>query len=375
LDIGIIGNLIFMNKLLIVCGPTATGKTALAVQLAKRYNGELVSADSRQVYRGMDIGTGKDLSKKFKFQISNFKFSFKNKKYSIPKYSIDGVFLWMVDVVNPDEEFSVAHYHYLATHIIEDIQKRGKLPIVVGGTGLYIQSLLSPLETSHIPPNKELRKRLQVLPVTELQERLKKDDIAAWDQMNQSDRQNSRRLMRKIEIAEFYCHRESSFAGQGDLYSDYKNYKDYSSLLLVGLTAPYPVLYKQIDERVEKRVKEGIIKEITSLLGKGYSWNLPSMNTFGYKEWKDYFVKECAQSREAGFSFLELKKPQFREWSAHSVQSIIQRWKWDEHGYARRQMVWFKKMKGIHWVDIALEGWQKQVETLIQPWYTRHAPY
>src|SRR3989344_4958306 len=127
-----------MTKVLIICGPTATGKTKLAARLAKRFNGELVSADSRQVYRGMDLTTGKEMP-------------------DVP--------IWLYDVAHPDEDFSVSHWVKLAKDAISDIQKRNKLPIVVGGTGLYIQALLRPFETIDIPPNKKLREKLQKLTV------------------------------------------------------------------------------------------------------------------------------------------------------------------------------------------------------------------
>jgi len=382
-----------MNKTLIICGPTATGKTTLAVQLAKKFNGELVSADSRQIYKEMDIGTGKDLPKKFSehtqprkagFSFPELKKSqfrewsvrpenFKNKKYELIPYDMDGIPLWLYDVVNPDEEFSVAHYQHLATVVIKDIRKRGKLPIVVGGTGLYIKSLLSPIETSHIPPNKKLRKTLERFSLEDLQKRLRKEDSLTWDLMNLSDSQNPRRLIRKIEIIEFYRHpgldpgsrpiqrRQDSCFRRNDINED---------TLLIGLTASYPVLYERIDDRVEKRVQQGIVGEVKSLLGKGYSWDLPSMNTFGYKEWKEYFNKGFTQSRKAGFSFPELKKSQFREWSVNPFQDVIQRWKWDEHGYARRQMAWFKNMKGIRLVDITSRSWNEKVEAIVGSWYT-----
>jgi len=367
-------------KLLIVCGPTATGKTALAVQLAKKLKGELISADSRQVYKGMDIGTGKDLPPKCHPEPSEaclpagrdlrgdsspdpvgvrMTIQYGKKDFQLKSFNMNEIPLLMIDVVNPDEEFSVSQYQYLAENVIEDIRNRGKLPIVVGGTGLYIQSLLSPLETSHIPPNKKLRKQLQDLSIEELQERLQNVAPSSWDLMNQSDRQNPRRLVRKIEIAQYYsCHPErrdamndaSQVEGSRSNIGELWNKND---ILLLGLSAPFSDLYKRIDERVEKRVQQGIIQEIEGLLKKGYSWNLPSMNTFGYKEWKEYF-QLSAVSRQL----------------SDIQQSIIQRWKWDEHGYARRQMTWFRKMKEITWVDISQDGWEGKVETLVGEWYT-----
>jgi len=329
-----------MNKTLIICGPTASGKTALARRLAKKFNGELVSADSRQIYRGMDIGTGKDVSGRSKIKGKGLKIKLKNQTYELIPYDLDGVLLWLCDVVDPQEEFSVAQYQLLASAVIRDIRKRGKLPIGVGGTGLYIKSLISPIETSHIPPNKNLRKYLYNFSVSHLQTILRKNDPAVLEAMNQSDCQNPRRLIRKIEITGYLMHKNVKVVQDQKINED---------RLLIGLTAPHPFLYKRIDARVDKRIKEGIIGEIQTLLKRGYTWDLPSMNTFGYKEWKDYIISSHTTSL---------------------LPHVIERWKWDEHGYARRQMTWFKKMKGIEWVDIVKEDWQQTVEVKVAKWYT-----
>lgn len=293
-----------MQKILIVCGPTATGKTALAATVAKTLSGELISADSRQVYRGMDIGTGKDRPA--------------------------GVQVWLYDVVNPDEDFSVSQYAGLATQAIVEIEKRGKLPIVVGGTGLYIQSLIHPIETASIPPNKALRDELNALSLVDLQQRLEKEDPKTWEALNNSDRNNPRRLIRKIEIA-------SSRLVIPASEPESKHY----DVLMVGLTAPNEAFYTRIDARVEERVKQGVEQEIQTLLAAGYSWDLPSMNTLGYKEFKNGFTPEA-----------------------------IQTWKYDEHAYARRQKTWFAKQQGIHWYDITSEDWQQNVIDDVGTWYT-----
>ena len=265
-----------MDKLLVICGPTATGKTAFSAMLAKKFNGELISADSRQVYRGMDIVTGKD-------------------RPDVP--------IWLYDVVNPDEEFSVSHWMRLAKQAIEDIQKRNKLPIVVGGTGLYIHALLNPLETIDIPPNQHLRKKLQCITVGELQQMISRGD------MNQSDWNNPRRLIRKIEVA------ESKIVMQKQL-----NTFDY---LIIGLTASLTELYRRIDKRLEKRTRAGMDVEIASLRAR-YNRNLPSMSAIGL----------------------------------------------NEHAYARRQMTWFKKMPSVNWFDITSSDYQDAVAEKVARWYT-----
>lgn len=289
-------------KLLVICGPTATGKTSLAFSLAKTFHGELVSADSRQVYRGMDIGTGKEEDPHIR--------------------------TWCIDVVNPSEAFSVAHFHALASEAIADIHARGKLPIVVGGTGLYIQSLLTPFETAEIPPDQTLRKELSTLPVKELQNRLKKDDAKTWEQLNNSDKNNPRRLMRKIELA---MNPKSPNLPKA-LNHPY-------DALMIGLTASASTLYTRIDQRVDERLAAGLEQEIQALLADGYTWDMPGMNTLGYKEFADGFSDEA-----------------------------IKKWKYDEHAYARRQLTWFKKMKGIVWFTAPVSA--QVVGERVSSWYT-----
>ena len=275
-----------MNKLLVICGPTATGKTALAVSLAKRLHGELISADSRQVYREMDIGTGKDRD-----------------EIDVP--------IWMLDVVNPNEEFSVSHYSRLAHQAIAEIIKNGKLPIVVGGTGLYIDSLLHNLDSIDIPPDYELRKKLQQATVAELQNML--PNI----RMNNSDWNNPRRLIRRIEIER---------APKADLEN--KEKLDY---YIAGLTAPISYLFDRINKRVDDRLKKGMKEEVLYLTKK-YGIDIPAMSAIGYRS--------------------------------------LDTWKSDEQHYAKRQLTWFKKNKNIHWFDITSNQFEENVTSDVLAWYT-----
>lgn len=299
----------YMNKVLVISGPTATGKTKIAVLLAKKFNGELVSADSRHVYRGMDIGTGKD------------------------KKALQGVPIWMYDVVTPDEPFSVSQYKMLATNAIADIHSRGKLPIIVGGTGLYIKSLIGDFDGSGVKPDEALRKRLSTYALDALQHMLQEVGKPVWDGMNTSDRQNPRRLIRKIEIAKGTKQKNIS---KRQLYD----------VCQIGLCMDRALLYKKIDERVMDRVRDWVEQEIRTLLNNGYSWDLPSMSALGYRQWKPYI--------EGG----------------KSKGTVIARWKFDEHGYARRQMTWFRADKTIQWFDMATRDVEKNIESVVASWYT-----
>lgn len=333
-----------MNKFLVVCGPTATGKTELALSLAKKFNGELVSADSRQVYRGMDIGTGKDLGDQFIIDNLELIINFKNKKYQLSAYKIKGIKLWMYDVIHPDEEFSVGHYQYLAQQVIGDILKRGKLPIVVGGTGLYIRSLINSIETASVPPNIELRKKFSESSVAKLVDELKKIAPEVYEQMNNSDKNNPRRLIRKIEIANAQIDNPNLFLNES---------LPNKNILIIGLTAPLAILFNRVNERVEKRVEQGIIKEIKTLLDKGYTWNLPSMSSLGYKEWRD---KLLVANRVV---------------PDEEKQKIIVQWKKNEQDYVRRQLTWFRKQKRINWFDINQKKYFEKVVDFVNEWYTK----
>lgn len=308
-----------MRKLLIISGPTASGKTSLASSLVKKFNGELVSADSRQIYRGMDIITGKEIDKNIK--------------------------TWMVDVADPDEEFSVLRYYDLAWEAIEDIWKRGKLPILVGGTGFYIKAVLDRIDTMGIAPDWALRRKLEKLTVGQLQERLKKLNPKRWEEMNKSDRLNLRRLIRAIEIAQRKQETDSGQARMTSFWEGAEATTPESSILWIGLTAPNAVLYKRIDERVDERVKMGAVKE-TKQLAKKFGWEIPSMTGQGYRELRGFIEKKI------------------------SLEEAVKRWKFAEHEYARKQMTWFKKEKRIVWVDITEPQFDEKVEKKIAQWYT-----
>jgi len=320
-----------MNKILVICGPTATGKTGLGLKLAKKYNGEIISADSRQIYQGMDIATGKDIDKGV---------------WKTDHWEIEGIPLWMLDVIKPNQEFSVANYCGMAQQVISKIIKKNKLPILVGGTGFYIKGLIDGVETFGIPPDWNLRRKLEIKTVDELFLLLSKLDALRAGSMNSSDRKNPRRLIRAIEIA----------SPNENIITKNKKEIKFQNVLMIGLSASYEELYRRIDKRIEQQVENGAEKEVKQLLLEGYNWDLPSMTAMGYGVWQDYFEEKI------------------------SLSEMIKKWKLSEHDYARRQMTWFKKsLRQVYpecnrrtqgkWFDITEQNWASEVEDKVGQWY------
>lgn len=282
-------------KLLIVCGPTATGKTSLAIALAKKFHGELINADSRQVYQGLDALTGKDRPRDAR--------------------------IWLYDVIDANEEFSVAHFVRLATMAIGDIVKRGKLPIIVGGTGFYLRALTTSIDSLAVPPDRELRKRLSRESIATLQKRLRRVHPMRWNSMNESDRKNPRRLIRAIEVT-------TSKKNPQQTYPRY-------DALWIGLAAPLPLLKQRITERVTERFDDAVGE-----------------------------VRDGLPPILGADPLLSLKRGEIIK------EDALVRWAQAEYRYAKRQMTWFKKEKRIHWFDIKNPRYQNEVEALVREWYT-----
>lgn len=319
------------KKILVICGPTATGKTSLGISLAQKLKGEIVSADSRQVYQGMNIATGKDLPEGSAF---NLKFSTEDKK--VGYYLFENIPVWLLDIIRPDVKFSVADYYELAWRVIDDIWKQGNLPIIVGGTGFYIKALLGGLDTMGIAPDWILREELKDSGAPQLRGLLLKISPERIKKMNDSDQQNPRRLMRAIEV-------ELNQKRNGKIHTGLR--KEFEVLSL-GLTDRLLNLYGKIDRRIEKQIKDGAEEEVKDLIKDEYSWDLPSMTAMGYREWREYFSGK------------------------KSRPETIKVWKYNEHGYARKQMTWFRKIRNVNWFDIGDPGWQERVEKLVQDWYS-----
>jgi tRNA dimethylallyltransferase len=305
-----------MQKLLVIVGPTATGKTSLGIKLSKKFNGEIVSADSRQVYKYMDIGTGKEWG---------------------------DAQIWGYDLVSPTENFSVSDYFNQMKWIIEDIWKRKKIPIIVGGTGLYIKSLIDGIQTVDIPKNENLRKELEKLNVEELFEKLSILDSTKSASLNMSDRKNPRRLIRAIEVATWKIENETK---NNEVARREKVLSKEVSVLQVGLVLENKKLKERVFKRIEKRMNEGFIDEVENLLKMGVTWKMQSMNSLGYKEVEGFFK------------------------SGKTYEDFISEWQRNEIKYTKRQMTWFKKDKRINWFDIQDPKFFEKLENLVKKWYS-----
>ncbi len=311
-----------MKRAVVIYGPTATGKTDLALQIAKKYQGELISADSRQVYKDLDIGTGK---------ISPKSDVIKHQKYWI----VDNVKINGFDLVPPGQMFSVAEFLKFASGKMSQIRRSKKLPIVVGGTGFYIKSLIEGLDSLGISPDLKLRKQLENLSVTSLYQKLLQINKKRAKTMNKSDRANPRRLIRAIEI------------GMNDKYQVHNKYKILNAKsLLIGLTAPNSYLYKRADNWLEKRLDNGLIEEIQSLVKKGI--NSDWLESLGLEyRWLTRFILG-----KIGF------------------EKALERLRGDVHSFIRRQKTYFKKFDQIKLFDISKSDWQSKLEKTVKYWYT-----
>ena len=281
-----------------IVGPTAIGKSQLALRLAQHFNGEIVSADSRQVYHHMDIGTAKP-----------------------SRQELSLVSHHLIDIINPDEDFSLALYQQLAYQAINDIQKRGKLPIIVGGSGLYVQAVLEGWGIPRVGPDPEFRRGLEERAargeIDELYQELANIDPAAAQNIN---RHNIRRVIRALEV---------SRSGQAPFSKLQRKTTPPFNSLIIGLTTERNELYRRIDARVDRMIETGLITEVEKLLASGFGTDLPSMSGIGYKQIA-MFIKDDL-----------------------SLEAAIYQIKTDTHRLARRQYNWFKlDDERIHWFDI-----------------------
>ncbi len=285
--------------LIVIVGPTAVGKTALAIQLCQRYNGEIVSADSRQVYRGMDIGTAKPTPA----------------EQSAVRHHL-------IDIIEPDRTLGIAEYQLLAYAAIEDVLRRGLLPFLVGGSGQYVRAVIEGWRVPRVPPDYQLRAELQVeaqrIGAHGLHARLAVLDPVAAARI---DPRNVRRVIRALEV----CLKTGKpiSVQQGAQPPPYR-------ILQIGLTMPRQQLYARVDARVDRMMAEGLLDEVRKLVAQGYNLTLPAMSGLGYRQLGQYLTGHI------------------------SLEEAVRMIKKETRRFIRQQYNWFRlDDPAIHWVDVS----------------------
>lgn len=303
----------FNQKLIVIIGPTAVGKTNLSIEMAKRYNGEIISGDSMQIYRGMDIGTAK-----------------------ITEDEMQGIPHHLIDIKEPEENFSVAEFQLLVRAKINEIAKRGKLPIIVGGTGLYIQSVIYDYQFSDVPGDEafrlELEERAKQIGNEALYKELQAVDPESAAQIHPN---NVRRVIRALEI----------FHLTGKTMQDFQR-KQQPDLMyetaLVGLSMEREQLYERINRRVDIMVEQGLLDEVKSLYNQGLR-NCQSIQAIGYKEIYDYLDGSVT-------------------W-----EEAVEQLKQNSRRYAKRQLTWFRNKMDVQWFDMTyVNNFSKKIEEISQ---------
>ena len=279
-----------LKKIIVILGPTASGKSSLAIKLAAKFKGEIVNADSRQIYREMNIGTGKTDSLDSKIRHH------------------------LLDIIAPNKLFSLAQYQRLAILAIDDILRRKKVPIICGGTGLYIRAIVDNLDIPRVKPNIKLRQKLEKQTLAKLFSQLKKLDPKTAKII---DRYNKRRLVRALEVV---------LAKQTSFTELQKTKKLRYEVLQIGIKTDRVILRQRIEKRFNQMIKKGLIEETKKLLKK-YPTNLPSMSGIGYLKISQYLAGEI------------------------SLQEAVNRAVARTYQYSKRQMTWFKKDERIKWID------------------------
>lgn len=283
------------ERLVVILGPTATGKSCCGIELAQRFNGEIISGDSMLVYRNMNIGTAKPSEQELQL---------------VPHH--------LVNILPPDASYSVADFQQQAAELILQITERGNLPIVVGGTGLYIKALLEGYQFSSVEENPELRRKLEAFAAEKgndkLFERLEKEDPAAAARLHPND---VRRVVRALETAL-----------SGDSVSQEKQQELKYDVTVFGLSMDRDFLYERINRRVDQMLAEGLEEEVRSLLQEGVPPDCLSMKSLGYRQMAEYLTGKCDY--------------------ATAVDNI----KKGTRHFAKRQITWYKKMPYIQWFTV-----------------------
>lgn len=290
-----------LKPLVVLVGPTATGKSAVAIELARKLNGEIVSGDSTQVYRGLDVGTAK-----------------------VPLTQRKLVPHHLIDIINPEDSFSVADFQKRATQAIEEIHQKGKLPILVGGTGLYIRSVVDPYQFAEVATDLSLRHWLQQEAIrvgeAEMHRRLGEIDPPSAERIHPGD---IRRVIRALEVYYLTGQPISSFHHLGK-----KTAQKYNSVW-IGLNLPRELLYQRIEHRVDEMLEAGLVNEVERLLSQGVDPRSNSMQALGYKEIIGYLKGE---------------------YDLPTAVNLIKR---NTRRFAKRQLTWFRRDSRIHWFDVA----------------------
>jgi tRNA dimethylallyltransferase len=302
--------------LIALVGPTAVGKTALAVRLAEAVDGEIVSADSRQVYRGMDVGTAKATA---------------TEQARVPHH--------LLDVLDPDESLSLAQFQEMAYAAVDDIIARGKVPFLVGGTGQYVLAVVEGWRIPRVVPDEELRAQLYRQAEEEgagaLHARLEALDPVAAGRI---DARNVRRVVRALEVC--------LTAGRSISELQTKSPPPYR-VLIMGLTLSRPQLYRRIDERVERMIEAGLEAEVRRLVAAGYGFDLPALSGVGYGQWAPHFCGEA------------------------TLEEVVQQIKRSTRRFVRQQATWFRKDDPrIHWLDASADPFEPAIDLVrrfVQP--------
>ncbi|MCA0969054.1 tRNA (adenosine(37)-N6)-dimethylallyltransferase MiaA [Halobacillus litoralis] len=294
-----------------VVGPTAVGKSKLGIEIAKKFNGEVISGDSMQIYRTMDIGTAK-----------------------VTEEEMEGVPHHMIDIKNPDEAFSVAEFQSTVQELIHDVHNRGKLPILVGGTGLYIQATLYDFHFSDEKKDETVMKRLEEekneLGIAALYERLKQVDPIQAEKVHPN---NHRRVLRALEVYETTGRAMSQHQETQPEESPFKP-------VLIGLEMDREALYERINNRVDQMMEEGLLEEVKRLYEEGLE-EAQSMKAIGYKEFIPYFKGEYDLDRA-----VELLKRNSRR-------------------YAKRQYTYFRNKMKVSWYNVSLDDYEEKFEMIL----------
>lgn len=314
-----------LPKIVVILGPTASGKTELGIKLAQKFRGEIVSADSRQIYRSLNIATAKPVGAWQTFPEGS-------------AYVVDGVRHHLVDWLDPGEPFSVAEYKALAVKRLSEIARRGHTPFLVGGTGLYIQAVVDNWRLPVSPPNPSLRQKLAKKSLAELTAELEALDKGAGQVV---DLKNRRRVERAIEAL-------LATGGAAAALMRSRGAPQFQPLI-IGLNPPREELRRRIKERVERQFSSGLIDEVRGLIAKGLDLTNPGLSVIGYKEAVSYLKGEATE--------LETKL----------------RLAFADYHYARRQFTWFKRDQRVKWLWGEKNLIEEEAVRLAAEWLGRSA--